>query len=289
MKVLVSGAAGFVGQHLIGHLNTDHEIIALVRRPPTTPLDTARTVVADLSNPDLGNWLPPGVDVVVHLAQAYLPFPSHAAEIFEINAGSTQRLADWALSNGVKRFVFASSGSVYAPSKRPLRELDPVGPLSFHPATKLMAEQVLRYYEDLLDVIRLRLFTPYGPGQTNRLIPRLIETIGKGRPVQLSRGGEPRFNPIHVYDLVGIISQAVTGAGAPVVNVAGPRPVSIADLAEIIGATLGRAPIFESRDVDPPGDLIADTTVMHEVFRLGSLIDPADGVSNMTSALVARA
>jgi len=289
MRVLVTGAAGFVGQNLVPGLAAEHQVIALVRRPPAMPLGAAQIVVRDLTSPDLATNLPDDVDVVVHLAQAYLAFPSHASEIFAVNAGSTQRLADWARSSGVRRFVLASSGSVYEPSKRPLREVDPVRPLSFHPATKLMAEQVLVYYEDVVDVIRLRLFTPYGPGQTNRMIPRLIEAIGEGRPVQLSRGGEPRFNPIHVDDLVGIISQAVAGAGAPVVNVAGPRAVSVAEIAEIIGATLGRAPVFESHDTDPPGDLIADTTRMHEVFRFGSLIDPADGVSNVTSALVARA
>jgi nucleoside-diphosphate-sugar epimerase len=289
VRVLVTGAAGFVGRNLVPRLAAEHQVVALVRRPPAIPIVAARIVVKDLTDPDLATILPDDIDVVVHLAQAYLAFPSHAAEIFAVNAGSTQRLADWARSSGVRRFVLASSGSIYEPSTRLLREADPVRPLSFHPATKLMAEQILSYYEDVMDVVRLRLFTPYGPGQADRMIPRLIEAIGEGRPVRLSRGGEPRLNPIHVDDLGGIIGQAVAGAGAPVVNVAGPRAVSVAEIAETIGATLGRAPVFESHDIDPSGDLIADTTRMHQVFRVGSLVDPADGISSMTSALVARA
>jgi len=289
VKVLVTGAAGFVGRALLPQLAREHEPIALVRRPPAIPLAASTMVVKDLTSPDIATVLPNDVDVVVHLAQAYLSFPSHAAEIFAVNALSTQRLADWARSSGVRRFVLASSGSVYEPSTRPLREVDPAKPLSFHPATKLIAEQILAYYEDAMDVIRLRLFAPYGPGQTDRMIPRLIDAVGQGRHVALSRGGQPRINPIHVDDVVGIIGQTVDGAGAPVVNLAGPRVVSVAEIAEIIGAALGRAPVFEESDIDPPGDLIADTARMHEVFRVPSLIDPADGIATMTRALVARA
>jgi nucleoside-diphosphate-sugar epimerase len=244
---------------------------------------------ADLTDPGLDAVLPDGVDAVVHLAQGYVAFPEGAGEIFAVNAGSTQRLADWGRRCGVRRFVFASSGSVYAPATRPLKEDDPTRPLAFHPATKLMAEQMLEFYEDAMEVVRLRLFAPYGPGQTNRMIPRLITTVAEGRTVRLSRGGEPRLNPIHVADLVEIISQAVAGAGASVVNIAGPRAVSVADIAEIIGSTLGRAPVLEAHDVDPPGDLVADTTRMQAVFRIGPMVDPRDGVRDATEAQVARA
>ena len=289
MRVLVTGATGFVGRHLLPRLVSEHDVIALVRRPPASLLGAAAALVADLNDPGLDSVLPGGVDVVVHLAQGYLAFPEHAGEIFAINAGSTQRLADWGRKTGVRRFLLASSGSVYSPASRPLREDDPTGPLAFHPATKLIAEQLLGFYEDAMDIVRLRLFAPYGPGQTDRMIPRLIATIAEGRPVRLSRGGEPRLNPIHIDDLVDVISQAVAGAGAPVVNIAGPRSVSVAEIAEVIGTTLGRTPVFEEHDVDPPGDLIADTARMHGVFRIGSMVDPADGVARATNALVARA
>jgi UDP-glucose 4-epimerase len=140
-----------------------------------------------------------------------------------------------------------------------------------------------------MDVVRLRLFAPYGRDQTDRMIPRLIATIGEGRPVRLSRGGEPRLNPIHVGDLVEVIHQAVAGAGAPVVNIAGPRAVSVAEIAEIIGTTLGRMPVIEAHDVDPAGDLIADTTLMKATFQVGSLVDPTDGIAESTRTLSARA
>lgn len=289
MRILLTGATGFIGRNFIQRYASEHHITAVSRRPLAAELGHGRVVVVDLGDPSFPDHLPKDVDVVVHLAQAYLTFPDHAAEIFAINAASTQRLADWATHHGVRRFVLASSGSVYAPSPRPILETDPAQPLSFHPATKLFAEQLLGYYERELDVVRLRLFAPYGPGQRDRMIPRLIEAVADGRPVQLSRGGEPRLNPIHVDDVVSIIGQAIAGAGAPVVNVAGPRALSVAEIAEIIGAILRREPLFEPRDIDPAGDLIADTGLMHEVFRVESLVDPDDGLSRMTNVVATHA
>src|SRR5260221_6444068 len=140
MRILVTGASGFVGQHLLPRLAGEHEVIALVRRMPPVELPTAKTIVADLTSPSLVARLPRDIDVIVHLAQAYKSFPDDAAEIFAVNAASTQRLADHARSCGVRRFVLASSGSIYSPGPRPLRESDPPRPGGFHPATKLMAE-----------------------------------------------------------------------------------------------------------------------------------------------------
>jgi nucleoside-diphosphate-sugar epimerase len=289
VRILVTGAAGFVGRHLVPRLASEHDVIVLVRRPSAAPSGAATVLEADLTDPGLAALLPKGVNVVVHLAQAYLSFPEHAAEILAVNVASTQLLAGWAKQTGVQRFVLASSGSVYAPSMRPLKEADSTRPLAFHPATKLMAEQLLRFYEDSMDVVRLRLFAPYGPGQNDRMIPRLIGMVAEGRPIRLSRGGEPRLNPIHVDDLASLIGQAVAGAGAPLVNVAGPRAMSVADIAEIIGTTLGRQPDFEAHDVDPPGDLVADTTRMHEVFEVGTMVDPTDGIRATTTAQLAHA
>jgi len=289
VKVLVTGAAGFVGRHLILRLASEHEVIALVHNVPTWELPAAKTIVADLTSPSVGARLPRNVDVVVHLAQAYKAFPDHAAEIFAVNAGSTQRLADHARSAGVRRFVLASSGSIYAPGQTPLREKSVARPTSFHPATKLIAEQVLSYYSDTLESVSLRLFAPYGPGQTDRMIPRLIDAVRSGRPILLSRGGEPRINPIYIDDLVDVFAQAVDGAGNSIVNVAGPVAVSIRDIAEIAGRAVDRAPVFTDRDQDPAGDLIADTTMMHATFRLPSMVEPAVGIGRMTSAVAAGA
>jgi nucleoside-diphosphate-sugar epimerase len=150
--------------------------------------------------------------------------------------------------------------------------------MGFHPATKLMAEQILSYYADPLEILCLRLFAPYGPGQVDRMIPRLIESVRTNQPITLSRGGEPRLNPIYIADLLEVFAQAVSGAGRSVVNVAGPTAVSVREIAEIAGRALGRDPLFVDRDQGDGGDLLADTTLMHRSFDLERMVEPEDGI-----------
>jgi nucleoside-diphosphate-sugar epimerase len=249
-----------------------------VRTLPDGDLPTAKTIVADLTSPSVGARLPRDIDVIVHLAQAYKTFPEHAAEIFAVNATSTQRLADHARSAGIRRFVLASSGSIYSPGPLVLHESDAPHPMGFHPATKLIAEQILSYYADPLEIVSLRLFAPYGPGQVDRMIPRLIESVRTGQPITLSRGGEPRINPIYIEDLVEVFTQAVAGAGASVVNVAGPTAVSIRQIAETAARALGVDPVFVDRDQGEGGDLVADTTLMHRTFDLSGMVEPDEGI-----------
>jgi nucleoside-diphosphate-sugar epimerase len=283
MRVLVTGAAGFVGRYVVARLARDHEVVALVHSQPSRDLPAAKTIVADLTSPSMAARLPRDVDVVVHLAQAYKTFPEHAAEIFAVNATSTQRLADHARSVGVRRFVLASSGSIYRPGPAPLRETDPPQPMGFHPATKLIAEQVLSYYAEPLEVVNLRLFAPFGPMQVDRLIPRLIESVRSGTAIALSRGGEPRLNPIFIDDLAEVFAQVVAGAGAGVINIGGPTVVSIRDIAEAAGDALGRAPNFEARDREPYGDLVADVTAMHRQLVLPAMVEPHEGIRRMVA------
>src|SRR6266511_952399 len=105
MRVLVSGAAGFIGRHLVAHLSAEHEVVALVRphrdAPPVTsappfPLGdnkcasrgrgegTITPVPIDLTRPLDRAALPNSVDVVIHLAQANLRFPDAADELFAV-------------------------------------------------------------------------------------------------------------------------------------------------------------------------------------------------------------
>ncbi len=142
---------------------------------------------------------------------------------------------------------------------------------------------MLTYYEPYFSHAVLRLFAPYGPGQVNRLIPRMIESVRNGTPVSLSRGGQPRINPIFVDDLVEIVVQAVKQDGSYTVNLAGPRAVSMRSLAQIIGAAVGRRPAFVETDSTTRGNLVADTGRMHELFDVATMVEPKDGIARVVS------
>ena len=288
MKVLVTGATGFVGRHLVPEIVRTHDVTCIVRGSSPEPhLGAARVIEADLSDPAFGERLPRDIDVVVHLAQAYLPFPDRADDLFLVNAGSTHWLAEYARRTGVARFVLASSGSVYRPAREQLREDSATVPLTYHPATKLMSEMILAQYGPSFSSAILRLFAPYGHDQVDRLIPRMFEAIRAGTPITLSRGGEPRINPIHVDDLVNIVTQAIEDTRSYTVNVAGPQPASIRELADAIGALVGRAPVFADRDGDVAGDFVADTTLMHRLFDVGDLVSLERGLESVIAGAAA--
>jgi UDP-glucose 4-epimerase len=283
VRVIVTGATGFVGQHLLPALTDDrHEVVCLVRNvAETSKAEGVAVIEADLSALHGFNLLPSQADAIVHLAQANVPFPEAANELFAVNTSSTQWLAAYARRARVSHFVYASSGSVYARSSKPLKETDAVRPLDFYALTKSCSENVLECYKEIFDVCILRLFAPYGPGQTGRMIPNIIRSVRDGKSVTIVNGGQPRINPIYIDDLTAIIVQALPLTGYHVVNVAGPQAVSVQDVALIASDLLGATPVFEFRTEPETWNAIADTARMCELFDARQLHGVAEGMRQM--------
>jgi UDP-glucose 4-epimerase len=277
MRVLVTGATGFVASHLIPALAEDgHEVLALghdARRIPFAPGVTP--IEADLREPlpDVAR-----VDAVAHLAQANVPFPDGAEDLFAVNTASTHALLECARRSGAGAFVYASSGSVYGYGERAWREDDPARATDFYSTTKLAAELLVRSYAPYFATAVLRLFTPYGPGQQQRLVARLVEQVRNGAPVMLNGGGRPRMTPIFVADVVRVVQATLNRGGHDVVNVAGDEVVDIRELAVLIGELVGREPLFVDGSPTAAGDLVGDNAQMHALYGLGELVPLEDGL-----------
>lgn len=251
MKIVVTGADGLIGRHLMAALHGTHEL---------HPLTRSQTA------------LPATADAVVHLAQSrhYRDFPEHALDVFDVNLALTARLLDWSRVSGVRHFILASTGGVDQP-----------GPRSYYAVTKLAAEEFARCYERQFSVLALRFHFVYGRGQRpSMLVPRLIETIRDGRDVTLAGPDGPRINPTYVGDAVAAIEQALLKKVEGTLAIAGPRVLTIRDAANIIGAQLGRPVSFTSDLSQHPQDVIGDITAMS-----AHLIAPrwsfADGIADM--------
>src|SRR5689334_14237315 len=116
MKLLVTGAHGFIGNHLIRELQNRHEVFALARKlPPQSTSGPTRWIEQDLNRPLDYARLPQRVDAIIHLAQSefYKQFPERADDIFNVNTNSTFQLLEYGRKSGAEHFVFTSTVGVY--------------------------------------------------------------------------------------------------------------------------------------------------------------------------------
>lgn len=279
MKVLVTGGTGYIGGALLPALvKRGHDVTAVARRLPDEAPAGVRWVQGDLtaSLPDL-----PTVDAVIHLAQASVPFPQKATEMHAVNTLSTLHLLEHARQCGARRFMLASTGNVYGFGRRPFTEKDPLNAQGFYPVTKVNAENLVGGYRSFFDTTLLRLFTPYGAGQTARLVPNLIQSVREGKTITLREGGRPHLTPIYIDDTVEVCCRLLEKEGHLTVNVAGDEHVSLRQIAEIAGTFLARAPVFQELDEASAGDLTSENAYMKELTGMDHLLPVRDGLARM--------
>jgi UDP-glucose 4-epimerase len=283
MRVLVTGAGGFIGSRLVRAVEPSHEVFALVRRTSALADHGARVewIEHDLLMPPAAGMLPGEIDAVIHLAQSdrYRDFPGGAPDVFAVNVRATFELLEYALAAGASRFVFASTGGVYGYNYDRVLETHPVSPLNFYLSSKYAAELMIANYRALLDTVVVRPFFVYGPGQSRMLVPTLVEKVTTGTPVQIDGNPGLTINPIYVDDAVAAIAGALSSRGSGLFNLAGDESVTITALVDLIGELSGVEPIVEHRDNDPGGDLLGDNRRMKEVLGVTPQTSLRNGLS----------
>jgi nucleoside-diphosphate-sugar epimerase len=273
MDIVITGASGLIGQHLLRSLAPAHTLWGISRstRPEQIP-SSVRWVTADLTTAEFVTHLPARADAVVHLAQSahYREFPERALDVFAVNVESTARLLDWSVRAGVAHFVLASTGGG-----------SEAATLSHYVASKRAAELLVGSYAGAFRTLVLRFFFVYGPGQKPwMLVPRLIESIRTGSDVPIAGGHGPRLNPIHVDDAVRALTLGLERSTEGVLDIAGPEVVTIRAMGEAIAAHLNTEAKFVSDATIVANDLVGDITAMS-----ARLIPPSrrfgDGVGDM--------
>lgn len=278
MKILVTGSAGFIGSHLVSSLRDGNELFAVVRdarQAMSTAM--AASVVMDLSRTLDASALPSKIDVIIHLAQANVAFPEGANELMAVNTSATQQLLDYGRRAGAGQFILASTGDVYGHHFGLSKEADPVSPGSYYGITKYAAEMLVQSYSAYFVPCVLRLFQPYGPGQSGRLIPKLAGSIKRGETVRLHNEDRPGVTPIYIDDVTRAIRAALDSAYSGVLNIAGDQALSMRKLAQEIGHVIGKEPVFENTN-EEAADLMGDNSFMKKALCGWDLVSLGEGL-----------
>ena len=164
---------------------------------------------------------------------------------YDTNVTGTLNLLEQCKEHGVKKFVLASSSSLYgADNPRPFREdANTDTPLSPYAASKKGAEVLCYAYHRLwgLDVSVLRYFTVYGPaGRPDMSIFRFIRWIAEGEPLTLYGDGSQERDFTYVDDIAAGTAKALRPLGYEVINLGGDRPVPMLKVIDILEGLLGR-------------------------------------------------
>lgn len=289
MRILVTGAGGFLGRHLVAELGPRHEVVALTRRPPPPELEgAARWVTCDLRELDAA-LLPDHVDAVVHLAQSsrYREFPEGAEDMFAVNVSSTFALLEYARTACASAFALASTGGVYGRSRSPVRETDRPHPTSFYFRSKLAAEALLEGYADQFRTLAFRFFFIYGQGQRRMLIPTLAARIAAREEVVIEGDPGLRINPIYAEDAARVFEPALTSDAAGTFNVAGEEQVTITGLVGLIGDAVGERPRVRHDALRVEGDLVADVARMRDELGVQAQVPLVDGLRSLAAQMPA--
>ena len=247
-RILITGAAGLVGQALLRELEgTAHEVIATGLHCPERLPENARFVPLDVTSDDPAHVIAQErPEVIVHLASIVTP-PKGADRAFAyaVDVEGTRKVLEAAIAAGTRRFVVTSSGAAYgyhADNPVPLSEADPLRgneafPYSHH---KRLVEEMLaqaRQSQPELEQVILRVGTVLGRGTENQI----TALFRKPRLLAL-RGSESPFVFIWTRDLARILHRAATDGPVGIFNVAGDGAMGMSDLARALGKPVLRLP-----------------------------------------------
>jgi nucleoside-diphosphate-sugar epimerase len=242
LRVLVTGANGFVGSNLARYLRSKNfEIV-------TTDVDRS-DVNGDLTDPNFVNntLATQDFDALVHLA-GMVNIPKSIADpygCYRINCFATLNLLNVAAEKGINRFIYASSNNVYGPPKRlPVREEDPYNPRAPYDYSKVVSENFVKSFNQhkALPTVVLRSWNLFGPNdQPTRAVPRFMKACLANEPIPLYNGGKDADNFYHVNNYCEAATLALTSpkAAGEVFNVGTGRETSVRQLAEMVKMITG--------------------------------------------------
>lgn len=317
-RILLTGAAGFIGSHLAERLLAHGARVVGVDNfdPFYSPEEKRRNLAGALEHRDFrlveADCAEPHVldaalgaedfDAIVHLAAKAGVRPSIQDPLgyTRANVIATQRLLELAKERGIGRFVFGSSSSVYGNNEKvPFAEDDPVDrPISPYAATKRAGELICRTYHHLygIGLLSLRFFTVYGPRQRPDLAIRKFGTLMlRGESIPMFGDGTSERDYTWIDDILDGVTAAIDRTRAvsgefEIVNLGESRTTTLRRLIELIGEALDIEPRIDRLPAQP-GDVrrtYADVSKARRLLGYEPSTPVEEGIPRFAAWLIAR-
>jgi len=289
MKVLVTGGAGFIGSHIVDRCVAEgHEVRVLdnLSNSTITNLEehikkrTIEFLKGDIRDQRAVKDSIRNIDVVFHeAAQVSIPLSMNDPMYTDdVNVRGTLNLLAAASEEGVDRFIYASSSSVYGdPARLPVTEDTPFQPLSPYAASKIAGEvYCLSFWKARgLPTVCLRYFNVFGPRQSSNgyatVIPVFIRSLLDGKQMKIFGDGRQTRDFVHVRDVVqaNILAMNMNAAMGMAYNIGSGKSVAVTELTELLGQIAGRRslpPIFAPPRIGDVRHSVADITQAREAM-----------------------
>jgi len=250
--VLLTGATGFLGSHLLEALLAENYQVIILKRSTS---DTWRIdhlldkiMYFDLDQYTLSQvFQRQEVDVIVHLATCYKKHEESIdiAEMVNTNVGFPSQLLAESVKHGVKGFINTGTFFEYESFYQPIDESANISPFNFYAKTKLAFESILQTYKEQLCINTFRLFSPFGERDNPKLLPMIIQKALKEEEIHLSEGLQ-KLDLIYVKDIVSAYMSSIQRMFAgdfsceyEVFNLGSGEALSVRDIVSLVQESLG--------------------------------------------------
>ena len=307
MKYLVTGGAGFVGSAVAKKLLADNHQVVIIDNLSTGYIENVPAEVifieGDISQKEtidkLNNMK---FDAILHIAGQSSGEISFEDPVYDLNCNTTSilRLLDYAKNTGCKRFIYASTMSVYGEQKGKVKfsEKDETDPKSFYAVGKLASEKYMQIYKNQygIDFTSLRYFNIYGPGQNLENLKQGMVSIylkqfidDKFKNVEV-KGSLDRFRDlVYIDDIVDITIESIDNKNFynNIFNIGTGRKVKVSEILDLIKKYLNSNKEIIIAD-NTPGDqfgIYADNTKLKSVYKK-EFISFEEGLKEMIEWIV---
>lgn len=282
--IAVVGANGYIGRHVVAYMKAQGVHVISLSSRDGSGLEPKTGLFP------VGLEFEEKLDGVIYAAQSphYRNVPEAAWHLLAVNSVAPVQVAMAAERAGAKYFVYLSTGNVYRPSFDAMSERHEVLGTSWYPFSKIQGEQALLFLETKLQVSVVRVFAVYGPDQTDKLIPNLIESVDTGKPIYLAPrtigipDGGLQINPCHIDDATKFLAAIACQGGPKIMNLAGPQVVSIQQIVELWSAFRGITSVISEASVARTINLVADVSLLKAYMMGTTFRSIAQGLEQMS-------